>query len=92
LAEKHLINDDNIEDRWNVIVNVCALFDFSPRDIEHFFRIFSQYLGVDTKEKKAIDDLIDIATLLIALSIRDEAMYYKVGNGDVKPEELVRKS
>lgn len=64
----------------DIIGTTCHAHHFTPRNIETFFRIFSQFMAVYKTDKKyARENWIAASCLLIALSIHSPELYKDMG-------------
>lgn len=70
------------------VCNVCRAFRFVPRQIESFFRIFSQFMAVTPQTKTIRKSWIEAATILIAIFIDDRDLYHRIGNATVPLNEF----
>ena len=70
------------------ISNVCGACDLLPREIEGFFRIFSQFMAVAESDEIGKTEWIKASSLLIGISINNFDFYHKIGQGKVTPKEV----
>ena len=70
------------------ICTVCRAFRFVPRQIETFFRIFSQFMAITKTDKIVQKTWIEATITLIAIFIDNRALYTQIGNASVPPKEL----
>lgn len=70
--------------------SLCRSFALTPRQIEHFFRIFSLYIAVETPQDTiARDSWLYMSGFLICLIITDRKdVYHRLGAGTIGPQEL----
>lgn len=70
------------------ISDVCKLWEFTPRQIEYLFRIFSQLMSVTKLDQELKPNWVQASVLLIAIFINKISLYHRIGKGDCLPREL----
>jgi hypothetical protein len=68
---------------------LCGAFQLTPRQAEHMFRIFSQFIAVDNVQRAALDPWLRMGLFLIALMISGNIeIYQQLGKGILSPSRL----
>ena len=70
------------------IQTICKIFLFSLREIEHFFRIITHFFAIEKENVNAKESWLDASIFLIAVSLKKEDIYHKIGKGEINGEEL----
>lgn len=71
---------------------ICKIYKFLPREIESYFRIFSQFMLIHSPDKVgklAAKNWIEAAGSLVAIYIKDRNLYHAIGQQKVTPEEIL---
>ncbi|OIN85787.1 MAG: hypothetical protein AUJ12_08265 [Alphaproteobacteria bacterium CG1_02_46_17] len=74
------------------IADLCKTYRLLPREIESFFRIFSQFMLVYTPEKvgkQAVSEWVCAAATLIAIYIKDQDLYHLIGKQKATTEQIM---
>jgi hypothetical protein len=62
---------------------------FAPREIESYFRSFSQFIALPIEDTRTRPKLwTHVALFLISVSIKDKNLYHLLGRGKLSPEDL----
>lgn len=70
---------------------LCRATKFAPREIETFFRIFSQFMALPTTDERNGHELYIKATLfMITVFIHKRDVYHKIGEENLSPDDLHR--
>lgn len=73
------------------ISKICTLFRFVPRQIQTFFRIFSQFMAISSfSDTAARKSWIFASSILIAIFIDNRDLYNQIGNSLVPPRDLFK--
>ena len=70
------------------VCTACRAFNFAPRQIETFFRIFSQLMAVTQTERTARMTWVEAAIILIAIFIANRSLYSRIGAASASPTEI----
>lgn len=73
------------------ISGLCKLFEMKPREIESFFRIFSQFMVVSKESNReliAVLGWLQAASMLIAIFIKNRKLYHDIGKGLAQPPDM----
>ncbi len=72
----------------NHIDIICRAHNFTGRETKTFFRIFSQYMAINSEQTYELSTWIRGAIYLLALSVYDNSLYKKFGSSDIGPDEI----
>lgn len=72
----------------NLIGIICRAHGFTGRQTKTFFRIFSQYMAINSEITYEYTAWIRCAVYLIALSLYDTQLYKSLGTGKLSPNEI----
>lgn len=74
------------------IADLCKTYRLLPREIESFFRTFSQFMLIYTPEKagkQAMSEWIRAAATLVAIYVKDQNLYHLIGQQRATPEQIL---
>ncbi len=74
----------------NIITNLCLIskiFNFTPRQIEYLFRIFTHLIAIEKQEYNNIN-MLTASILLIAIMINKPDYYHRIGTDNLMNSEL----
>lgn len=69
---------------------ISKIFNLTPREISLLFRIYCQYMTIKKNTNTFYDTWLLTPIILIAIRIKDEESYNKLGNDLLSPEEIIK--
>ncbi len=70
------------------IASISKIFSLTPRQIQELFRILVHFIAVDDSKQRAADNWLGATVLLIAIGIKQQKIYHKIGLAQIKANEL----
>jgi len=86
-----LINSSQKKELNEYAAVICHAFHLTPRQAEHLFRVFAQFVYIegDNKRLAVRDPWLRMALFLISLFISgNDDIYHGLGKGDLSPSQL----
>jgi hypothetical protein len=69
--------------------SLCRVFRLTPRQAEHLFRIYSQFMAINQGQREYYNAWVQMPLFLIAVSINgDNEFYHQIGRGLLEPDKI----